>query len=84
MALFDERVEIDHLGVVVKEVDHHAPAYPAGQGRDGCECRTLRHVGLGPSTGKTIRKWDSPSQNGIVSIPKRRRMSIVDSKETSG
>ncbi len=41
--LDDQRIQVDHLLVVVQEVDDDLARDARGQGRDGCECRALRH-----------------------------------------
>lgn len=45
MALFDQRVEVDHLLVVVEEVDDYLPCDVGRQGGDGGEARALEHIG---------------------------------------
>ena len=43
VALDDERVEVDHLGVVVEELEGHGAGDAHGEGRDARECCPFTH-----------------------------------------
>jgi hypothetical protein len=44
VAFFDQRVEIDHLLVVMKEVNNDLPRYVRRQRANRCKLRALEHL----------------------------------------
>lgn len=63
VALFDERVEVDHFGVAVEGLEDCCTGYAFGQGGQSGEGGSFEHGGQG--SGKVLNRWISEDSGEI-------------------